>query len=347
MEIRRNMKKLIPLLIILVAFSVTVFPAYSQVISCHDKRVIHIIQLDGILECLENRIVILENAPSGSESTDCINLGTQYQIIVNSTNGDCFVRSLSNGTGITLSVNSTHIRINSTSGSGETTICSNLGSIGEGIVATSSGGNCDFKKLFAGTNDGITLSSNGTRITIENDTVCTNAGTGVPLCNSGADASVVLDSLIAGTGIIITDTTNDWTISVNPNSDRQIGQVAGQVFFSLAKSNIGTAYVDVYATAFDEENQMIIECANVTYGKVVYQWDYVGTGTQQLRWVDVSNNANVWYESPTFTTDRDGIDSGFFVKPSWCIGTVTIEEQGKSTVAGDDPVAKGYKIMVK
>lgn len=124
-------------------------------------------------------------------------------------------------------------------------------------------------------------------------------------------------------------------------------QIIGILYQSLVKTNIGTAYIDIYTVAFNEENMMVIDCDETKNFRIVYIWDYVGTGTQQLRWVNVANNANILYESPTFTTDRDGIDSGAFVTPSWCSGTVTIEQQAKSTVATDDPVAKGYKIMVR
>jgi len=232
--------------------------------------------------------------------------------------------------------NSTHIRIRNLAP--ESTTCDNVGTFGEPLRVGASSA-CDFKRLLGST--GITLTSNSTNVIISS--FCTNTGTGEAVCESSNN----INSLIAGTGITITDTTGDLTISSTASGSVQIGQVAGQVYLSLAKTNIGTSYIDVYVTAFDEENQMIIECANVTYAKVVYQWDYVGAGTQQLRWVDASNNANVFYESPTFTTDRDATDSGFFVKPSWCVGTVTLEQQGKSTTGTDDPVAKGYKIVVK
>jgi hypothetical protein len=261
----------------------------------------------------------------------------------------------------------------------------NMGTVGTGVFAGKSVNELLFKKLLAGT--GITLVSNGTRITINNSlpesTTCNNVGTGNQLCSGD---NVNIDTIIAGTGITISDTTDDWTFSsqcantgtgeaicessnninsliagngvsitdttgdltiTNTQPELQIGQQVGDVYLSLTKTNIGNAYIDIYVTAFDEENMLIVDCANVTYGRVSYIWDYVGTGTQQLRWVNVANNTQVFYESPTFTSDRDSTDSGYFVKPSWCVGITSLEQQGKSTVAGDDPIAKGYIITVK
>lgn len=151
--------------------------------------------------------IIISSSGSG-ESTQCINMANQYQIVVNSTAGDCYIRSLANGTGITLSTNATHIIINSTSGG--STVCTNLGSIGEAIEVD----NCQFKKLLAGT--GISLSSNGTRITITNTlpeaTVCNNIGTGNAIIHV-IGTNCTARSLIAGDGVDITNTVDDYTFT--------------------------------------------------------------------------------------------------------------------------------------
>lgn len=195
-------------------------------------------------------VYFLNNGSGGGETTECINLASQYQIVLNSTDGNCFIRALANGTNISMTTNSTHIIINSTGG-GETTVCA--GQTGNyNIVASSSGGDCNFKNLLAGT--GITLSSNSTHITITNsspdNTTCANVGTGkevykdgecnfrtlidgngitytqntnditaVSYCdNTGSGEAICesgndINSLIAGEGISITDTTGDLTIS--------------------------------------------------------------------------------------------------------------------------------------
>lgn len=316
------------------------------------------------------------------ESTVCTNAGSASSL----SEGLCInnlitLKRLLEGTGILLSSNSTHITL--TNSSPESTICTNLGTVGEGIYVS---GNCDFKKLLAGNGITLSANGTRITITnsLPESTVCNNLGTGNQLCSGGnvnidtliagtgitisdttddytfssqcantgtgeavCESSNNINSLIAGTGISITDTTGDLTITSTIVGERNIGQQAGDVYASLTKTNIGNAYVDIYVSAFDEENMLIVDCANVTYGRVSYIWDYVGTGTQQLRWVNVANNTEVFYESPTFTTDRDATDSGYFVKPSWCTTIVSLEQQGKSTVAGDDPVAKGYVITIK
>lgn len=277
------------------------------------------------------RITITNSAP---DNTVCANLGTASSLSEGVyASGECDFKLLLESSGITLSSNSTHITL--TNALPESTACNNIGS-GLGLCA---GGNVNVFSLIEGT--GIDIADTGSDYTFASN--CNNTGTGEPVCESSNN----INSLIAGTGISITDTTGDLTITSTIVGERNIGQQAGDVYASLTKTNIGNAYVDIYVSAFDEENMLIVDCANVTYGRVSYIWDYVGTGTQQLRWVDVSNNANVFYESPTFTTDRDAVDSGYFVKPSWCTTIVSLEQQGKSTVAGDDPVAKGYVITVK
>lgn len=328
-------------LVAILSFSIFDY-AYAVDNNCNNI-VIRLVQQQLTNFCFDDRLDALENAPAGSETTDCINMANQYQIIVNSTNGDCFVRALANGTGITLSVNSTHIIINSTS-SGSTT-CTNLGSVGEALEVD----NCQFKKLLAGT--GISLSSNGTRITITNTlpeaTVCNNVGTGNQLCSGG---NVNLDTLIAGDRITITDTTDDWTIA-----SVGIGQMSVLVYQSQTKTNIGNAYVDIYVTNFDMEDlwnnistNTGFDCANSLQVKIEYIVDYVGTGSQQYRWVDANNNANVLWEDSTIIADAFSRSSDWITKPAWCTSNNTdIEMQGKSTVAGDDPIVRGYTIAVR
>lgn len=122
----------------------------------------------------------------------------------------------------------------------------------------------------------------------------------------------------------------------------------GQVFVSATKSNIGNAYADIYATAFDNENLMKIDFTGVNSIRAVFMWDYVGTGTQQVRWADAADNNNVLIESATFTADQDPGDTGWVSLPAaFANATKSIEWQGKSTTAGDDPVAKGYILYAK
>lgn len=127
----------------------------------------------------------------------------------------------------------------------------------------------------------------------------------------------------------------------------------GEIYQSITKTNIGSSYADVYSpiTSFDEEEKFGIDCSQIIELRFIFQWDYVGTGTQQVRLVDATNPNNVLIESSTFTADQSGdlIGDGDLTtsKPSWCIGSVYVKWQAKSTVAGDDPIAKGYKLLVR
>ena len=121
-------------------------------------------------------------------------------------------------------------------------------------------------------------------------------------------------------------------------------------YASLSKTmtNIGTAYKDIYVSLTDLGNdKFLIDFGGAASFRIVYFWDYVGTGSQQVRWVDLANNANVLWEAAAFTADRDGTDSGWLTLPAWATGDKTIEWQGKSTTAADDPVAKGFRIYLK
>jgi hypothetical protein len=71
--------------------------------------------IDGQVLTYDGIYWINQNATSGADTTDCINLANQYQLVLNSTSGDCYIRALAGGSGITLQSNSTHIRINATS----------------------------------------------------------------------------------------------------------------------------------------------------------------------------------------------------------------------------------------
>ncbi len=126
------------------------------------------------------------------------------------------------------------------------------------------------------------------------------------------------------------------------------GYIVARHFASITKTNIGATYADIYvAAAFAERNLASVDWTAVTEVRIVWIWDYVGTGAQQVRWVDQANNAVVLYESSTFTADQDPADSGWFAKPVGITGVRTMEWQGKSSVAGDDPIPKGYVIFVK
>jgi len=297
----------------------------------------------GITLSSDANEVTISSSVSG-ESTVCTNTGTGVGIC---NGGNIALNSLRAGAGMSIQNTIDDITISNTSQ--EQTVCNNVGTpSGTGLCYTASGDNIAIKSLRGIT--GISVATDGSfRVGITNTlpeiTTCINQGSGSNLCGSG---NVGIKSLIAGTGITITDTTDDWTIdNTVVDTDDLIGQLVVSVFQSVTKTNIGTAYVDAYVSAFDMENMAQIDCSLITDFRIVYMWDYVGSGTQQIRWVDVSDNANVLYETATFIIDQDGIDSGWFSSPAFCTGIISIELQGKSTTAGDDPQAKGYVVYAR
>lgn len=118
---------------------------------------------------------------------------------------------------------------------------------------------------------------------------------------------------------------------------------------SLTKTNIGSSYVDIYTTgtAFHQTRLDRVDFADVTEVRLIFQWDYVGAGTQQVRIVDRDNNTNVLVESAGFTADQDPGDTGWVAKGAAFTSIHNLEFQGKSTTAGDDPIAKGYALYVR
>lgn len=124
---------------------------------------------------------------------------------------------------------------------------------------------------------------------------------------------------------------------------------AGHVWRSVTMTNIGTSYKDIYSgTAFDEEHLFKIDFSNVTATRMVYLWDYVGTGSQQVRLADLDDNNNVLIEAAAISADQDPGDTGWVALPAaFQNSTKRLEWQGKSTTAADDPVAKGYILYLK
>lgn len=107
-------------------------------------------------------------------------------------------------------------------------------------------------------------------------------------------------------------------------------------------------YVDVYNAAFEPDNT-VIDFGGATQFRIIFEFDRVGTGTQQVRWVDKADNTNVLWEPAGFTVDQDGTDSGWLDLPAAFSGSVTktIEMQARSTVGSDDPVLYGFRIYLK
>ena len=240
--------------------------------------------------------------------------------------------------------------LNGTNLVSDNTVCTNLGassSLSEGIYVS---GECDFKKLLEGAN--IALSSNGTHVTIATtgltteSTSCSNVGSGSFILKTTAE-DCVANSLIAGTGITISNTTDDYTIASTVVGNKQVAQLTFITTEDVTKTNLSTSYVDVYATLWDQEEQALIIGENVTYVRVLIQYDFVGAGSDQCRLVDAANNANVVWESATFNVDQNSLDSTWVAKPAFLSAIIAVELQCKSSNGTNDPVVHGYEVFIK
>lgn len=139
------------------------------------------------------------------------------------------------------------------------------------------------------------------------------------------------------------------------------GQIAGKLSFvggamvchvyqQSIKTDIGTSYVDMYTTAFADEDACIISFAGYDSCRIVWTYDYVSgaTANHQARWVMVSDNTKILYESATFKADQDATDTGWFVLPAAFVdATAAIEWQAKSATSTDDPIGYGYSISLR
>lgn len=282
-----------------------------------------------------NEIVIDFNGTAGGDTTACINVGTGtgYSCI-EGTNVN--LRSLLAGSGISITNNTNTITITNTAP--DNTACFNVGS-GFGVY---SGGECQFDSLIAG--DGITITDTTDDLTFTS--TCENTGTGEPICESDNN----INSLIAGNNTSIIDTTGDLTIH-----SLITGNLAGEVGLtstSITKTNIGTSYVDLYPCATISQNMncfTTIDCSRALQLFIRFSWDHVGTGNQQFRIVDFNSDANVLWESPSFTTDQStGSTVTYIDKPSWCTSSIqSIQAQGKSDVGTDDPIFYMYRVYMR
>jgi len=108
-------------------------------------------------------------------------------------------------------------------------------------------------------------------------------------------------------------------------------------------TNIGTAYIDVYALGVGLPVRM--DFLNKTQVAAKIQWNKIGTGTQNLRAVDADNVANVLFTSASLVTGDNNVALTAF--PAAFNNTnKRIKLQAKSTTAGDDPVFEGCSITL-
>ena len=304
-----------------------------------------------------NDITIDYNGTLASESTVCSGQSGNYNIVASSSGGNCTFKNLDFGAGITLSSNGTHIKI--TNSLPEATSCSNVGT-GSKILKTTAE-DCVANSLLGGGGIGITNTTDDWTINYEclstgggTFSLCsfagsssirsTSSGVGINITNS-ANNLIYKTNFVNGSGIQITGTTAQTFTNTKP--ELQIGQLTFITTEDKTMTNLSTGYVDVYATLWDQEEQAVIHGANVTYVRIYLQYDFVGAGTDQCRVVDVSNNANIVWESATFAVDQNSLDSGWVARPAFLSVDKSIELQCKSSNGTNDPIIRGYEVFIK
>lgn len=148
-----------------------------------------------------------------------------------------------------------------------------------------------------------------------------------------------------------TDKISGYDISNTPVCTADVGGtpnpfiLADRIEFVKTFVNVGTTFVDVYSTAFQPQDTLI-NTTGKTQFRIQITVDYIGAGTQSTSFNQTTTNANaLWMFN--YTADCDPCDSGWRTLPAWASSVETnVEEQAKSTTAGDDPSYKGYQMWL-
>ena len=104
----------------------------------------------------------------------------------------------------------------------------------------------------------------------------------------------------------------------------------------ITKSNIGTAYADIYNAVAVGRPQTVDFTGMATFDAEL-MWDKVGTGTQAFRVIDADNAANVLFELAN-VVDGENDAGGPTALPAWATGKKRLKPQAKSTTGTDDPI---------
>lgn len=111
-------------------------------------------------------------------------------------------------------------------------------------------------------------------------------------------------------------------------------------------TNIGTTFKNVY-TASDGLS-FPIDIINYTKVRVQVHWSLIGTGVQSLRIIQLNSPNTILYSFPTLV---NGPNNGVITDIDPLLQGITSGQlfviQAKSTVAADDPVFQGIRVLMK
>lgn len=113
----------------------------------------------------------------------------------------------------------------------------------------------------------------------------------------------------------------------------------------VTRTNIPATYTNVY-NGLNGEPQLASFSTYAQYRLVVHV-NKVGTGTQDVALVDVTNAANLISLSDTAAAGEHALDSGWVNLPAWMTGELTIKPMARSSVVTDDPVYRQFQLYLR
>lgn len=120
--------------------------------------------------------------------------------------------------------------------------------------------------------------------------------------------------------------------------------LAAQWDLSSPKTNIGSAFVDLYTQAGSDGKSAQIDTTGKTQVRLMVLWSKVGTGVQTVQVLEVGT-ANVLV-SLDVVTGRN-VSALVSIPVAMQGRTAFVKLQGKSTVAADDPSLEGARVYLR
>jgi len=250
------------------------------------------------------------NSGGSNSTSECVNLASQYNIILNTTNNTCYVRDLANGNGITMSTNGTHVII--TNSKPESTLCTPDGA-GNSLCGTTA--NVGLKTLSAGTSITIDCSV-GQNCVITNSapesTNCNNVGAGTVIHVTSSNCNA--KSLKAGTGISISSNSTVITLT-NSLPEQGCTSAGGTSIWKTASTCDAkglTAGVGLTLTSNTNDNNYKTNFANGTGVTITgtttqtFTSNCNNTGTGEAVCESANNINSLIATSPITVTDTTG-----------------------------------------